>query len=86
MFSQPTTWPPPLVQAVWFASSANITWCVLKHVPMCVSFFVSGSYTARCRLDRARGYSFAEGWLDPSLQTSGFSKGRTADVIHTRPL
>ena len=24
VFSQPTTWPPPLVHSVWFASSANI--------------------------------------------------------------
>ena len=43
VFSQPTTGPPPLVHSVWFASSANIRWWVLKHVPMCVSFLVAGS-------------------------------------------
>src|SRR2546425_741877 len=79
-------WPPPLVQSVWLASSANIRWCVLKHVPMCVSFFVVGSYTARCRPALAIGNSLAEGWLDPSLHTSGLSGGRTAEVIQTRPL
>ena len=52
---------------------------------MWVSFFVFGSYTARCRLDRWIGKSFADGWLEPSLQKSGFSNGRTAEVIHTRP-
>ncbi len=86
VFSQPTTWPPPLVQRVWLASSANIRWWVPKHVPMWVSFRVAGSYIARCRLDRAIGKSFAEGWFDPSLQTAGLSGGRTAEVIHTRPL
>src|SRR2546427_8918859 len=34
------------------SSSANIRWCVLKQVPMWVSFPVAGSYIARCRLDR----------------------------------
>jgi hypothetical protein len=29
VLSQPTTDPPPLVQSVRFASSANIKWCVL---------------------------------------------------------
>ena len=43
VFSQPTTCPPPLVQSVLLASSANIRWCVPKHVLMCVSFFVFGS-------------------------------------------
>jgi hypothetical protein len=38
VFNQPTTWPPPLVQSVLLASSANMRWCVLKHVLMCVSF------------------------------------------------
>ena len=31
------------------------------------------------------GNSFADGWLEPSLQKSGFSDGRTAEVIQTRP-
>ena len=43
VFSQPTTWPPPLVQSVLFASSANIRWCVPKQVLMCVICFVFGS-------------------------------------------
>src|SRR4029453_7838049 len=67
-FSQPTTCPPPLVHNVLFASSANIRWCVLKHVLMWVSFFVFGSYIARWRLERASGKSFADGCADPSLQ------------------
>jgi hypothetical protein len=31
------------------------------------------------------GNSFADGWLDPSLQKSGLADGRTAEVIQTRP-
>src|SRR3982750_1268333 len=85
VFSQPTTGPPPLVHSVLFASSANMRWCVLKHVPMCVSFFVFGSYIASCRPDFGSGNSFADGWLDPALHTSGLSGPRTVDVIHTRP-
>src|SRR5438093_11633179 len=52
---------------------------------MWISFPVAGSYTARCRLALLIGNSFAEGWLDPALQKSGLSGGRTAEVIHTRP-
>src|SRR5262245_49603500 len=85
VLSQPTTWPPPLVHSVRLASSANIRWWVEKQVPMWVSFFVAGSYMASWRPDRASGNSFAEGWFDPSLHTSGLSGGRTAEVIHTRP-
>src|SRR5437899_8323596 len=40
---------------------------------------------ARWRLERASGNSLAEGWLDPSLHTSGVSGGRIAEVIQTRP-
>src|SRR4051794_38898517 len=85
VFSQPTTGPPPLVHSVLFASSANMRWCVLKHVLMWVSFFVLGSYIARCRPARGSGNSLADGWLDPALHTSGLSGPRTVDVIHTRP-
>src|SRR4030095_1505476 len=76
VFSHPTTAPPPLVHSVLFASSANIRWCVPKHVLMCVSFFVFGSYIASCRPERATGNNFADGWLDPALQKSGLSDGR----------
>src|SRR5438552_14325590 len=85
VLSQPTTGPPPLVHSVLFASSANIRWCVPKHVLMCVSLLVAGSYIARCRPARGSGNSFADGCVDPALQKSGLSLGRTADVIHTRP-
>jgi hypothetical protein len=43
VFSHPTTCPPPLVHSVWFASSANIRWCVPKHVLMWVSLSAFGS-------------------------------------------
>src|SRR3954470_15093031 len=85
VFSQPTTGPPPLVHSVLFASSANIRWCVLKHVLMCVSFFVFGSYIASCRPERLRGNSMADGCVDPAWQYAGLWGGRTDDVIHTRP-
>src|SRR5438105_14338062 len=52
---------------------------------MCVSFFVDGSYIARCRPARLSGKSFADGCVDPDLQNAGLSGGRTAEVIHTRP-
>ena len=85
VFSQPTTCPPPLVQIVLLASSANIKWCVPKQVLMCVSCRVFGSHIARCRPALAIGYSFADGWLEPALQKSGLAGGRTADVIHSLP-
>ena len=47
VFSQPITWPPPLVHSVLLASSANIRWWVPKQVPMWVSFLVAGSYICR---------------------------------------
>src|ERR1051325_5393203 len=84
VFSQPTTWPPPLVHSVRFASSANIRWCVPKHVLMCVSCFVFGSYIASWRPEFASGYSFDD-TFDPSLQNAGFSDGRIVDVIQMRP-
>src|SRR5580765_7686756 len=83
--SQPTTAPPPLVHSVRFASSANIKWCVPKHVLMCVSFFVFGSYIASCRPERFTGKSLADGCVDPALQNAGLSGGRMLDVIQTRP-
>jgi hypothetical protein len=61
VFSHPTTGPPPLVQSVLFASSANIRWCVLKQVLICVSSLVFGSYTARWRPAEFTGVSFADG-------------------------
>src|SRR5215203_843892 len=51
---------------------------------MCVSFFVCGSYICRWRVELFSGNAFAEGWVDPALQTSGFSNGATADVSHKR--
>ena len=70
VFSQPTAPPPPplLVHNVLFASSANIRWCVLKQVLMCVSFLVFGSYIASCRPEAFNGNTFADGWLEPALQ------------------
>src|SRR3989442_15808537 len=53
---------------------------------MWVSCLVFGSYTARWRLASTIGNSFADGWLDPSLQKSGLLGGRTAEVIQSRPL
>ena len=58
---------------------------MLKHVLMCVSFFVFGSYIASCRPERLTGKSFADGCVEPCLQKAGLSDGRTAAVIHTRP-
>src|SRR5215467_534362 len=83
--SHPTTAPPPLVQSVRFASSANMRWFVPKQVLMCVSFFVFGSYIASWRPDRFNGKSFADGCVDPALQNAGLSAGRIVDVIQTRP-
>src|SRR5947199_1894941 len=80
VLSQPTTGPPPLVHNVLFASSANMRWWVPKHVLMCVSLPVDGSYIARCRPARGSGNSCADGCADPALQKSGLSLGRTADV------
>src|SRR6185503_10709616 len=85
VLSHPTTGPPPLVHSVLLASSANMRWCVLKHVPICVSFPVFGSYIARWRPALASGYNLADGCDEPALQTSGLSNGRTVDVIQTRP-
>src|SRR5437764_13773859 len=52
---------------------------------MSVTSLVFGSYMARCRSLVARGKSFADALLDPSLQKSGLSLGRTLDVNHARP-
>src|SRR5689334_11307097 len=79
VFNQPTTCPPPLVQRVLFASSANIKWCVLKQVLMCVNLPFFGSYIASCRPERSIGVSFADGLSDPALQYAGLSGGRTAE-------
>jgi hypothetical protein len=42
VLNHPTTGPPPLIQRVRSASSANIRWCVPKQVPTCLISFVSG--------------------------------------------
>src|SRR3982750_2021380 len=85
VFSHPTTGPPPLVHSVLFASSANMRWCVAKHVEMCVSFFDVGSYIARWRLELGSGNAFADGCDEPALQKPGFSGPRTAEGGHTPP-
>src|SRR6187431_1737715 len=51
---------------------------------MCVSFFVCGSYICRWRLELSSGNAFADGCVDPALQTAGFSNGATADVSQSR--
>src|SRR5215212_4838792 len=76
VLSHPTTGPPPLVQRVRLASSANIRWCVPKQVETCFISFVFGSYTARWRPELLSGKSRADGWLDPALQKAGLSGGR----------
>src|SRR5688572_9491966 len=86
VFNHPITGPPPLVQRVLLASSANIRWCVPKQVETCFISLVLGSYTATWRLELLSGKSFAERWVDPALQKSGLFGPRTFDVIHTRPV
>ena len=49
-----------------------------------MNFFVFGSYIDRCRFALLIGKTLADGWLDPFLQKSGFSGGRTLAVNHTR--
>src|SRR5262245_28962080 len=86
--SQPTTplaGPPALVHSVWLASSAKTRWCVEKQVLIKVNFLVFGSNIERCRLALFMGKTLADGWLDPFLQKSGLSGGRTRAVNHTRP-
>src|ERR1051325_10124641 len=52
---------------------------------MCVSCLVFGSYMASWRPETFNGNSLADGCVDPCLQKSGFSPGRTVEVIQTRP-
>src|SRR5207302_7330630 len=52
---------------------------------MSVTCLVFGSYTASCRPLVFSGNKTADGWLEPSLQNTGFSLGRILEVIHTRP-
>src|SRR5688572_32342228 len=85
VFNHPTTGPPPLVQSVRFASSANIRWCVPKQVEMCFISFVFGSYIARCRPESLSGKRRADGCVDAALQKSGLFGPRTLEVIQTRP-
>src|SRR5438094_5287589 len=87
-FSHPITplWgPPALVHRVLSPSSANTRWCVGKQVLISVIFPVLGSYMDRCRLADSIGVSFADGWSEPFLQTSGLAGGRTREVNQTRP-
>src|SRR5688500_4770717 len=86
VFNHPITCPPPLVQSVRFASSANIRWCVPKQVETCFISFVAGSYAATWRFELLSGKRRADGWFDPALQNAGLSGGRTRDVIQTRPV
>src|SRR6185436_18885342 len=81
----PLCGPPALVHSVWLASSAKTRWCVGKHVLISVIFPLFGSYIDRWRFACSTGKSFAEGWSEPFLQTSGFAGGRTREVNHTRP-
>jgi hypothetical protein len=74
-----------VVSPKWLVSSANIKWWVLKPVLMCVYFPVFESYLPRWRLALLSGNRCADGWVDPFLNTSGFSGGRTVAVIQTRP-
>ena len=46
---------------------------------------LAGSYIDRCRLELSIGNALAEGWFEPFLQKSGFSRGRTRAVNHGRP-
>src|SRR6516164_163121 len=81
----PCAAPPELTHTVLFASSPRTTWCVLKQVRTSLVVAVLGSYTARPRLDCARGNARAEGWLDPCLQKSGFGRLPTLEVNQTSP-
>src|SRR5258706_7133730 len=86
--SQPTTPlpPPPLeVHSVLLASSAKIRWCVGKQVLINVNFPLFGSSMETCRVERSSGNTLAEGWSEPFLQKSGFSKGRMRAVNQGRP-
>src|SRR5882757_1143159 len=85
---QPTTGaraPPAENHSVLFLSSAKTRWCVVKHVSMCTSLPVFGSYIETWRGACVVGNSFADGWLDPARQNAGVSGGRIRAVIHTRP-
>src|SRR5688572_2467349 len=86
VFNHPITGPPPLVQSVRLASSANIRWCVPKQVEMCFISMVFGSYIARCRPESLSGKRRADAWLDPALQKAGLFGPRTFDVIQRRPV
>src|SRR4029450_4667548 len=77
--------PPPLVQRVLLASSANTRWCVRSQVLTKVNFLVFGSYIESWRPELFTGVSLADGCSDPFLQKAGLSDGRILEVNHTRP-
>src|SRR6516225_12481324 len=81
----PCAAPPELTQTVLSASSPRTTWCVLKQVRISLVVLAFGSYTARPRLDWARGNACAEGLLDPCLQKSGLLGLPTLEVNQTSP-
>jgi hypothetical protein len=88
VLSQPTTplcGPPALVHSVLFASLAKYRWCVEKQVLTSFQSPVFGSYIESWRNEPSCGATFAEGWLEPFLQKSGFGTGRILAVNHTRP-
>src|SRR5712671_2838088 len=76
--------PPELAQSVRLASKPNCTWWVGKQVLTVAKSFFDGSYMMTWRFDALIGNAFADGWLDPALQTSGFAAGRMRAANHTR--
>src|SRR5256885_16367721 len=87
VLTQPSTSapaPPELAHSVRLASKPNCTWCVGKQVLTVAKSFFAGSYMMTWRFDALSGNAFADGWLDPALQTSGFAAGRMRAANHTR--
>src|SRR5882672_3076679 len=72
----PLAGPPALAHSVLLASKPNCTWWVGKHVLIILNSLVFGSYIVTWRPDAASGNTFADGWLEPALQKSGFGAGR----------
>src|SRR5271170_7723076 len=88
VFTQPSTaapTPPELAHSVRLASKPNCTWWVGKQVLTNMNFLVAGSSMTTWRFDALIGNTFAEGWSDPALQTSGLGAGRTLAAYQTRP-
>src|SRR5258708_30296006 len=53
-------------------SAPNSLWSVVKHVSISEISFFSGSYTPTCLLPRSIGKYWANLFLDPALQNSGY--------------